>query len=44
MQQNNSTDKTASEHKTGEIMVYKHPFFLVKFTCLFKMVKVGFVD
>ena len=27
MQQNNSTDKTASAHKTDEIMVYEHPFF-----------------
>lgn len=27
MQQNNSIDKTASAHKTDEIMVYEHPFF-----------------
>ena len=27
MQQNNITDKTASVHKTDEIMVYEHPFF-----------------
>lgn len=27
MQQNNSTDKTASAHKTDEIMVYEHLFF-----------------
>ncbi len=27
MQQNNITDKTASAHKTDEIMVYEHPFF-----------------
>lgn len=26
MQQNNITDKTASAHKTDEIMVYEHPF------------------
>ena len=27
MQQNNITDKTASAHKTDEIMVFEHPFF-----------------
>lgn len=43
MQQNNSTDKTASAHKTDEIMVYEHPF-LAKFVCLFDMAKFGSVD